>query len=80
MLTRREYLKFTTGIAIGAALPGNLLAAEKAERVVPDYEKPMFDLTGRIKDPVIIEAIELLKRGGTYFVRTRSTGGAVGLI
>ncbi len=80
MLTRREWLKFAAGTAIGAAIPVNLLGSEKTERVITDYEKPMFDLPGRIKEPVIIETIELLKRGNTYFVRTRSTGGAVGII
>lgn len=80
MLTRREWLKFSAGAAISAIIPANLLAAEKDQKVIPDYEKPMFDLSDRINEPVNIETIELLKRGGNYFVRTRSTGGAVGLI
>jgi L-alanine-DL-glutamate epimerase-like enolase superfamily enzyme len=80
MLTRREWLKFSAGVAISTIVPANLLAAEKDQRVIPDYEKPMFDLPGRINEPVNIETIELLKRGNTYFVRTRSTGGVVGLI
>ncbi len=80
MLTRREWLKLAAGTAVGAVVPGNLLGTEKTERVIPDYEKPMFDLPGKVKEPVVIEKIELLKRGSTYFVRTRSAGGAVGLI
>lgn len=80
MLTRREWLKLAAGTVVGAAVPGDLLGSGKDERVIPDYEKPMFDLPGKVKEPVIIETIELLKRGNTYFVRTRSTGGAVGII
>ena len=80
MLTRREWLKLAAGTAVGAVLPANLMGTEKSERVIPDYEKPMFDLPGKVREPVVIENIELLKRGNTYFVRTRSAGGAVGLI
>ena len=80
MLTRRALLKLSAGACVSTVIPANLLAAEKTQRAIPDYEKPMFDLPGKIKEPVIIETIELLKRGGTYFVRTKSTGGAVGLI
>ncbi len=80
MLTRRELLKLSAGAGISAIVPANLLATEKNQREIPDYEKPMFDLPGKVKEPVIIEKIELLKRGGTYLVWTRSKSGAVGLI
>ncbi len=80
MLTRRELLKLSAGAGISTIIPANILAIEKNQQVIPDYEKSMFDLPAKIKEPVIIEKIELLKRDGTYFVRTRSTGGAVGLI
>jgi L-alanine-DL-glutamate epimerase-like enolase superfamily enzyme len=39
----------------------------------------MFDLPGQIKSPVIIESIEMLKRGNNYFVRSRSKDGVVGI-
>jgi L-alanine-DL-glutamate epimerase-like enolase superfamily enzyme len=80
MLTRRELLKLSAGVGISTIVPANLLATEKNQRVIPDYEKPMFDLPAKIKESVIIEKIELLKRGGTYFVRTRSKSGTIGLI
>jgi L-alanine-DL-glutamate epimerase-like enolase superfamily enzyme len=81
MLTRREWMKLTGTIALGATLPGALSAADRpaAKRAVPDYEEPMFDLPGQIKDAAKIESIELLKRGSTFFVRTRSTSGVIGL-
>ena len=45
----------------------------------PAYEKPLFDLRQFFKTPVKIESIELLKNGGHYFVRSRSTDGVVGV-
>ncbi len=80
MLTRREWLMFSGGVILSAALPPRWAAAQQAEpRVIPDYEQPMFDIPGQIKQPVMIRSIELLKRGTNYFVRTTSTDGAVGL-
>ena len=55
MLTRRALFKLSAGTAISTVLPKNLFATEKNQRVVPDYEKPMFDLPAKIKEPVIIE-------------------------
>jgi L-alanine-DL-glutamate epimerase-like enolase superfamily enzyme len=82
MLTRREWLKLTGTFALSTTLPRALAGAASAtaaRRSIPDYEEPMFDLPGRIKDAAKIESIELLKRGSTFFVRTRSTSGVVGL-
>jgi len=39
----------------------------------------MFDLPGQISSPVKIASIEMLKNGNNFFVRTRSTDGAVGI-
>lgn len=80
MLSRREMMALTGGAILSSALPGRLAMAQQAEeRVIPDYEQPMFDIPGQIKDPVIVQSIELLKRGSNYFVRTTSKDGAVGL-
>ncbi len=79
MLTRREWLKLTASGALGAALPRTLLAAMEAKKVDYDYEKPLFDLPGQVKEPVVIESIELLQRGSNYFVQTRAKNGFVGL-
>lgn len=79
MLTRREWLKLAASGALGAALPRGLLAAMEEKKVTYNYEQPMFDLPGRVKEPVVIESIELLQRGSTYFVRTRAKNGALGL-
>ena len=79
MLTRRDWLKLTTTGAVGAVLPGLLAASEDEKRLIYDYEQPMFDLPGRLKEPVIIESIELLRAGPNHFVRTRAKNGATGL-
>ena len=82
MMTRRDWMKLSAGAAVATALPRAMTAAASspaARRAIPDYEEPMFDLPGRIKDAAKIESIELLKHGSTFFVRTRSTDGAVGL-
>lgn len=81
MLSRREWLMLTGGAFLSSAFPSQWASAQQQaeERVIPDYEKPMFNIPGQIKDPVIIQSIELLKRGNNYFVRTTSKDGAVGL-
>ena len=85
-LTRRDWLKFTGGAALAASLPRSLSAAATAIDFPHDVtpliragEEPMFDLPGQIKSPVIIESIEMLKRGNNYFVRSRSKDGVVGI-
>lgn len=79
--SRRDWLKLTGTAALAASLPRSLAAAVAQEKVfLRDYEKPMFNLPGQIKDPVMIESIEMLKRGSAYFVRTRASSGAVGLV
>ena len=80
MLTRREWMMLSGGAILSAALPTRWASAQQAEpRVIPEYEQPMFDIPGQIKQRVMIRSIELLKRGSNYFVRTLSTDGAVGL-
>ena len=85
-LNRRDWLKLTGGATLAASLPRSSSAAAadfSAPRDVPalvrEHEQPMFDLPGQIKSPVKIESVEMLKNGSNFFVRTRSTDGAVGL-
>jgi len=40
---------------------------------------PLFDLPDQISSPAVIESVELLQNGSNYFVRTRSTDGAIGI-
>ncbi len=80
MLSRRDWMKVGAGAALSAALPAlPSWGQDDSKRFVTDFDQPMFDIPGKIKDPVKIESIELLKRGSNYFVRTRAAGGAVGI-
>lgn len=82
-MTRRHWLQTTSLAALASMLPASLRAAliDVVERpLVRDFEKPMFDIPGQIASPVIVESIELLRVRNQYFVRTRSTDGAEGLI
>jgi L-alanine-DL-glutamate epimerase-like enolase superfamily enzyme len=47
---------------------------------IPDYQKPVFNLRSFFQNPVKIASIELLQSGKTFFVRTRSSDGAEGII
>jgi L-alanine-DL-glutamate epimerase-like enolase superfamily enzyme len=86
-LTRRDWLKYTGGAALAASLPRSLAAAAAADFSAPrdihplirEPETPMFDLPGQFKAVVKIESVEMLKRDNNFFVRTRSTDGAVGI-
>ncbi len=85
-LTRRDWLKLTGSAALMASLPRSLpgepMAFDAPEGIAPlvrEYEQPMFDLPGQFSTPVKIESVEMLKNGSNFFVRTRSTDGAVGI-
>ncbi len=80
-MNRREWLRLMGAAAVASALPRSLRAAFQhvEEPLIRDLEEPMFDIPGQISTPAIIESIELLKSGGNYFVRTRTTDGAEGL-
>lgn len=62
------------------AMSAPLFAATTEKKVIPWYEEPMLDLHAKLKAPVKIQSIELLRAKKDFFVRTRSTDGAEGLI
>ena len=85
-LTRRDWLKLTGGATLATSLPRTLGAAadtsdfpRAVKPLIREAEQPMFDLPARFKAPIVIESVEMLKRGTNFFVRTRSRDGAVGL-
>lgn len=94
-LTRRDWLKFTGGASLAASLPtaahasaadssSTPIAASAAPAagdppLVREAEQPMFNLPGQFTSPVKIASVEMLKNGSNFFVRTRSTDGAVGI-
>lgn len=81
-ISRREWLLLTGSAALAATFPRSLSALGTQQQPSPlirDLEAPMFNIPGQISSPVIVESVELLKNGSNYFVRTRSTDGAVGI-
>ena len=64
------------GLAAGAVAAALLPHGVSAR---PAPEEAMFDLPGRIKSPVKIASVELLKTPQCRLVRTTSTDGATGL-
>src|SRR5665811_466454 len=77
-MNRRKFFRATAGAGLLFGPAGRALAAQ--ETVVPEWEKPVFDLHKSFTSPVKIASIELLRAGSSYFVRTRSTDGATGVI
>ena len=74
-MNRRSFLKTS------AAAP--LLAAPLAAApgtASEEWAKPVFNLHSKVTAPVKIASIELLRSGKQYFLRTRSTDGAEGVI
>lgn len=76
-LLRRDWLRLAGAAACAAALP-RLRAAAPAP-LVREFEQPLFDLPSQVREPVIVESVELLRRDSHWFVRTRTRHGAAGL-
>ena len=62
---------------LAACLAGPVAALRGS---TPEYERPLFDLHKVSKAPVKIASIEVLEAGSDYFVRSRSTDGATGIV
>jgi len=80
-MNRRNFVKTSTGAALLAASSSSASAAAgDADTATPDWQQPVFDLHKKIASPVKIASIDLLQSGKQFFLRTRSTDGAEGLI
>ena len=86
---RRLFIKSGIGAGVLAGTPlcgnpaqGRLSAAGSGKTTLPQLDKaaaaPVLKIPS-IKSPVKIASIELLRGGKNYFVRTRSTDGALGV-
>src|SRR5262245_42753165 len=81
-LTRRDFLSRTSAGA--AALPLFPQARAASDRAVPDEAleqaaaRPVLD-TAAFKSPVVLDSVQLLRKGREHFVRVRSKDGAEGL-
>lgn len=76
---------FAKTIALGAGALSVLPASASAKDTRPDDEalekaaaRPVLDRQS-FKEPVIIESVEMLRKGKQYFVRVRSKDGAEGV-
>lgn len=76
-MNRRAFLSTSAGAAL---LAGSKLRAADTDSAMPEYQKPVFNLHKTVGAPVKIASIDLLQSGKTYFLRTRSTDGAEGVI
>lgn len=78
-MNRRSFLASSAYVGTFSRTLGAAPGPEKTPYTPPDYQKPVFELHKFFPHPVKIESIELLQTGNKYFVRTRSTDGAVGM-
>src|SRR6202167_2344574 len=88
-MNRRNFVKTSAGAALVAAssfsASGTASAAAGDDTATDDtatqeWQQPVFDLHKKIASPVKIASIDLLQSGKQFFLRTRSTDGAEGLI
>jgi L-alanine-DL-glutamate epimerase-like enolase superfamily enzyme len=77
---RRSFLRTTTATGALAFAPARLAKCATPDPDALDAEasRPVLDASA-IKSPVIIESVELLRKGKEHFVRVRSKDGAEGL-
>lgn len=88
-LSRRRFLALGAVASATASIgPRPLQAQQRLATRFPEvtdealYEaaaRPVLEVKGLIKDPVIIESIELLNSGREHFLRVRAKGGAEGI-
>src|SRR5262245_7726361 len=83
-LTRRNFFTTAAGASAFPLLSTRSTFGQAKSSDVTDEAleavaaKPVLNLQG-LKDPIIIESIQLLKKGRDYFVRVRSKDGAEGV-
>src|SRR5580700_9556263 len=79
-MNRRNFLKTTAGSALLARGAGRAFAAADMRSEILEYQKPVFNLHKFFSSPVKIASIELLQAHNQFFLRTRSTDGAEGIV
>jgi L-alanine-DL-glutamate epimerase-like enolase superfamily enzyme len=74
-MNRRDFVRSSAGLLASLATRSAM-----ADTATPEWEKPVFDLHKSVAAPVKIASIDLLQSGKQFFLRTRSTDGAEGVI
>jgi len=81
-LNRRLFIKSAVGAGAWTAAQDSLSAAESRKTSLAQLDKaaaaPVLKIAS-IKSPVKIASIELLRNRNNFFIRTRSTDGALGI-
>jgi len=78
-MKRRTFVSLPAAAAALSAATGKDYRTSTEPGAVPDWEKPLFDLPGQIKSPVMVKRIELLQTGRSYFLRATSADGVQGV-
>ena len=79
-MNRRRFLYALGGTALSGNRTSRARAASDINEEILAYKKPVFNLHRFFSAPVKIQSIDLLQAHNQYFLRTRSTDGAEGLI
>jgi len=79
MTSRRDLLKLAAaGVLLPPALGARANTTDLRERLLAAQSRPVLR-RDRLRDPIVIESVELLRRDEQFFVRVRSKDGAQGL-
>src|SRR6185503_4287888 len=80
-ISRRRFVQSTAAIGLSATALPRIHAAEPAANGAATkaaldkiMDAPVLKME-LVKDPVIVESVELLRNGNTFLLRTRSTAG-----
>ncbi len=74
-MNRRQFSQVLAGGALAAGR-----AAADIDSEIVEYKKPVFNLHRFFSSPVKISSIELLQAHNQFFLRTRSSDGAEGIV
>ncbi len=83
MLTnRRRFLQLTAGAGALCLLPGSASSQERSAEMLNALNQAAAEPVLKpdvLPEPIVIESIELLRKGREYFIRVRSKDGAEGI-
>src|SRR5215212_6661562 len=90
MFTRRQFIARTAAASVAASLGSRPAFAAKPawiknfppttdDALYAAASRPVLSVKNLIKEPVVIESVELLRVDREHFVRVRAKGGAEGI-
>jgi L-alanine-DL-glutamate epimerase-like enolase superfamily enzyme len=77
---RRCFLRMATAVGAASFAPTKIVCGKMpdSDALEQAAERPVLDAS-IFTEPVVIESVELLRKGREYFIRVRSTDGAEGI-